>query len=421
MTSGSESPPRLGANGSRVLLVSHALPPHLGGIEFVVEEEANALSQLGYDVTVISSSWGQSKDHQSSWTKKTVPALNLLEARFGVPFPIFGPSLLSTVVPAVRQADVVHIHDVFYLSSLVAGTSAVLFRKPLVLTQHVDMIPHPSLLVETAQRVVFNTYGRFLFSMSSRVVVLNDRVQEFVERGGGDPDQIEFLPNGVDVGAYRPATEPEKDRLRDALGLPRDQVLVLFAGRPVPKKGFDIFVDCASPEYDLVVVGGERRPIDTAPNGGRIHFLGSVPRARMPEIYRAVDIFCLPSEGEGFPLTIQEAMASGLPVVTTADEAYQRYEVPPDAIYFVPREKDAVSRTLHQLAADGARRSVVGRRAREYVLSHFSWEVHARRLTQLYLEAQSNRRHLRGGRLRWFGSRRNRSGRPELVRVLDDL
>jgi D-inositol-3-phosphate glycosyltransferase len=134
--------------------------------------------------------------------------------------------------------------------------------------------------------------------------------------------------------------------------------------------------------------------VELKPNGGRIYFLGSVPRAQMQDIYRAVDVFCLPSEGEGFPLTVQEAMASGLPVVTTADEAYRRYEVPSDAVCFVPRDQVAVSQILRQLAGDRALRVEIGRRAREYVVSHFSWEVHAQRLAELYREAQSSRVHL---------------------------
>jgi D-inositol-3-phosphate glycosyltransferase len=394
-------PSEIGGGGKspRVLLVSHALPPHLGGIEIIVEEEADALSRLGLDVSVVSSSWGQPSDRPTCWDKQTVPALNLLEARFGVPFPIFGPSLVSTLIPGVRRADVVHIHDVFYLSSLVAGVAAVAFRKPLVLTQHVDMIPHTSRLVEAAQRAVFATYGRFLFSMSSRVLVVNDRVHQFVARGGAAPDRIEFLPYGVDVETFRPAVDTETERLRVDLGLPPDRVLVLFAGRPVPKKGFDIFVDCASSEYDLVFVGGEGGPMEVTPKGGRLYRLGSVPRGQMPEIYRAVDAFCLPSVGEGFPLSVQEAMSSGLPVVTTADEAaYRRYQVPPDAICFAPRDAVAMSQTLSQLASSHASRIEIGRRAREYVLANFSWEDHARRLTQVYAEAQSSRVHLLAGR-----------------------
>jgi glycosyltransferase involved in cell wall biosynthesis len=91
-------------------------------------------------------------------------------------------------------------------------------------------------------------------------------------------------------------------------------------------------------------------------------------------------------------------MASGLPVVTTADEAYRRYEVPSDAVCFVRREPVEMSQTLHQLAGDRALRVEIGRRAREYVVSHFSWEIHAQRLAQVYREAQSNRVQLLGRR-----------------------
>ena len=50
---------------------------------------------------------------------------------------------------------------------------------------------------------------------------------------------------------------------------------MLFAGRPVPKKGFDIFVHCASSGYELVVVGGEYRPMEVMRNGGRRCVWGS--------------------------------------------------------------------------------------------------------------------------------------------------
>lgn len=377
----------------RVLLVAHALPPHLGGVEVVVEEEADALSRLGLDVTVVTSSWGQLGRHPVSWTKLTVPALNLLEDRFGVPFPLFGPSLITTILRAVRRSHVVHIHDVSYLSSLVAGVTALLLRRPVVLTQHVDMIPHPSRLVQATQQAVFHTYGHLLFSRSSRVLVLNGRVHDFVARGGAAPGQIEFLPNGVDVEAFRPAIGGEAERLRSGLGLPPDRVLVLFAGRPVPKKGFNLLADCASSEYDLVFVGGERRSMEIRPNGGRLHFLGIVPRAKMPEIYRAADVFCLPSQGEGFPLTVQEAMASGLPVITTDDEAYRRYELPANAICFVRPEQADTSHALRQLARDAVLRAEIGRHAREYSSSHFSWEVHARRLAEVYQEVRRSQAH----------------------------
>ena len=308
---------------------------------------------------------------------------------------------------AGSHANVVPIHDVFYLSSLVTGVTAPILGRPVVLTQHVDLIRHPSRVVEAAQRTVFRTYGRFLFSISARILVLNDRVQEFVAEGGAASERIEFLQNGVDVEAYRPALKGEAAQQRIALGLPLDRVLVLFAGRPVPKKGFDLLADCAGPEFDLVFVGGEQRPMEIGRNGGRSYFLGSVPRVRMREIYRAADVFCLPSLGEGFPLTVQEAMASGLPVITTDDEAYRRYQVPPEAICFVRRDQVELEGALNRLAHDAALRVQIGQRAREYVLSHFSWETHAQRLVQIYREVQMD--HEAGSRRYGLFSSRRRS------------
>jgi glycosyltransferase involved in cell wall biosynthesis len=149
--------------------------------------------------------------------------------------------------------------------------------------------------------------------------------------------------------------------------------------------------ECASPDYDLVFVGGESRPVEIGRAGGRIYYLGTVPRVKMQEIYRAVDVFCLPSQGEGFPLTVQEAMASGLPVVTTDDEAYRPYEVPSDAICFVSPNQTELGRELRQLSDDAALRAELGCRAREYACSQFSWDVHATRLERLYQQVRAAR------------------------------
>jgi D-inositol-3-phosphate glycosyltransferase len=382
--------------GRRVLLVAHALPPHLGGIEVIVEQEAEALSRFGADVTVLTSSWGSTKGPPASataaswaaWERRTVPALNLLEDRFGVPFPLFGPSLLTAAVRAVQRVDVVHVHDVFYLSSLAAALAARAWHKPLVLSQHVDLIPHSSRLVVAAQKAVFRTYGRLLFSQASRLFVVNDRVADFVAAAGAHAERIEFLPTGVDTAAFRPPHDGEAVRIRRDLGLPEDRVLVLFAGRFVPKKNFGLLAACAHPDYDLVFVGGDRRPTETAANGGRRHFLGSVPREQMGEMYRAVDVFCLPSCGEGFPLTVQEAMASGLPVVTSDDDAYRRYALPPSTIAFVaPRQADLTAALL-RLARDRTTMDSMGRNAGAYAREHFSWDKHARRLLEVYREVQ---------------------------------
>ncbi len=100
-----------------VLIVSHYLPPHVGGIEVLVSELAARLRGAGHRVTLLSSAIG-AKGTEDSIDTHRVPAWNILEDNLHVPFPIFAPSILPTMRQAVRSADVVHAHGVLYLSSL---------------------------------------------------------------------------------------------------------------------------------------------------------------------------------------------------------------------------------------------------------------------------------------------------------------
>ena len=130
------------------------------------------------------------------------------------------------------------------------------------------------------------------------VAVVNSRVAGFVARVAADPERVISLSNGVDRSLYFPvAGEAHRRELRLMLGLPPDEVLVLFVGRPVPKKGIDLLLEAAGDDVSVVVAGGEL----AAPRpGGRVITLGAVSQDLLADVYRACDIFVLPSEAEGF-------------------------------------------------------------------------------------------------------------------------
>ncbi|ATY12111.1 glycosyltransferase family 1 protein [Amycolatopsis sp. AA4] len=366
----------------RILLVSHYYPPHVGGIENVAAQQARTLAARGAEVTVLTSASPAAAPAPVDGVRVVrVPAWNGVEDRTGVPFPVFGPRLFRAVREWVRWADVVHLHDTLYQSSWIAGVRAARTGTPLFLTQHVAVVEHPSAVVRAVQHAVYRSIGRRLFRASREVFVVNDSVGAFVRRFR---DDVELLPNGVDTARYRPASAGETRLLRERWGLPADRVLVLFVGRPVPKKGYDLLLAARHPDYDLVFAGERPKHVPEDPT---VHHLGAMSPDELSRLYRACDVFALPSTAEGFPLTVQEAMASGLPIVTTDDPGYASYGLDRTQVALLPREAEILRATLRSLAADPARRAAMGRYSARYAAARFSWPKHVQRLEESYLAA----------------------------------
>ncbi|MFJ1563700.1 glycosyltransferase family 4 protein [Streptomyces erythrochromogenes] len=372
----------------RVLLVSHYYPPHLGGIENVVRNEALHLARHGAEVTVLTSGDHAGIHHEDGVRVVRVAASNVVERRSGVPFPLFSPALLPAALRWARHADVVHVHDCLYASSWAAGLAAAATRTPTVVTQHVGLVAHPSALVRAVQRVVYAVAGRPQLRRARRVLTVNADVAAFVQQLGARAEARHHLANGVDTGLFRPPADPaERAAARARLGLPAGRTLVLFAGRLVPKKGYDLLLDAHAGDaaYDLVFAGDG----DAAALAGRsgVHHLGSLPAEDLADAYRACDVFALPSTAEGFPLTVQEAMASGLPVVTTDDPGYAPYGLDRDVALLVPRTVPALRTALDGLVADPAGRAATGAAARAFAEASFGWDRHVTALLGHYGDA----------------------------------
>jgi glycosyltransferase involved in cell wall biosynthesis len=290
-----------------------------------------------------------------------------------------------TLLRETRGADVVHLHDLLYMTSWLAGVMAIWRKKPFVLTQHVHLVDHPSRVVRLAQRLVYGTVGRYLARRARMVFVLNGAVQDFVCGLGVSPSRIGWLPNGVDLEVYRPSAEDDLTRMREKWGLPADRPVVLYVGRLVPKKGFNLLLEVSDPSFCTVLVGGPVPSGLVEREGLRI--LGPLPKGDLAELYRVADIFALPSSGEGFPLSAQEAMATGLAVLLGADRGYEPYGLDAVTVSLVKPTVDGLRQGLQCLLWDTERRHVMGRNARAYAVGNFSWPGHCEQLDKWYSEA----------------------------------
>lgn len=150
------------------------------------------------------------------------------------------------------------------------------------------------------------------------VAVSSDLAQRLAGIAGVPAERVLRARNGVDLEAFRPG---DPAAARRELGLPADGMLVLGVGRLVPGKGFDVALGAVQ-QLDgvrLVLVGdGPERSRLAEAGGAHLVLLGEQPRERVALAMRACDVLVLPSEREGWPNVVTEALASGLRVVASA-------------------------------------------------------------------------------------------------------
>ncbi|MEA2375903.1 MAG: phosphatidyl-myo-inositol alpha-mannosyltransferase [Thermoleophilaceae bacterium] len=364
----------------RILFVSHYALPHVGGIEAVIDALGRELTARGYDVAHVASDALRPGEHlepggaERPYRMVRVSATNVLESRLGVPVPIFGPGLLRVLREEVARADVVHAHGFLYAGSAVAFALArrAPSRPARVLTEHVGHVAYERRSLDRVEAGAIATLGRATARRAHAMTAYSERVVQELRALAPDVP-IERIENGVDSERYRPPREGERERLRAELGWD-ERPRVLFVGRDVAKKGLPLALATASAgggAFRLAVVA----PRQAVP-GGAAHVdpLGALPRERLAEVYRAADAFLLPSHGEGFPLSVQEAMASGLPAVLAHDPSYESIlDGAGDGARLVEPEAEALAGAIARLTGDPPARAGASEAATRHARTSFSW------------------------------------------------
>lgn len=366
-----------------ILIVTHHYPPHITGVGFVAQNHAKRLAALGNKVTVITSDTSPSEKSYSADGVNVIriKAWNISES-WSAPFPIFSPTLLFVLLKHARHADIVHIHDSFYISSFFAAIVAKIYRKPIVLTQHVAMVAHPNKSIVAIEKIVYATSGAVIFRLSNLIITFNDRIERFLIEKGVPPEKMIVLFNGVDMEIFHPVEAQQKRDLKKQLGLSLNKKILLFVGRFVPKKGFDKVLAVHSKDYQIVCIGGESPKRNF---GDDVVFLAKLDQKALAQVYQAADIFILPSKSEGFPLSIQEAMASGLPIITTNDPGYTQYKLDRKYISLIDHtDEKSIRDAIYNIYSNDELLSKMSVYSTQYAAEHFNWAAAIAQLDNVY-------------------------------------
>jgi len=292
----------------RVLHVYKDYPPVHGGIEHHVRTLASGQAARGHQIEVVVAATGSTSSTTVEEGVRVIRAARLGTFRST---PI-SPRLVTTA--SRRSADIVHLHFPHppgELSWLLRG-----FQPPAVISYHADIVRQRLLawVLSPMKRAVFGRAARIIVS-SPVMTTLSSEIRR-------NRDRVRVIPMGIPEPPEVPSDDTELLTLQTRFGSPR----VLFVGRLRHYKGVRHLIDALVHVDGFLVIAGDGplRPelearVAAKGLGDRVFFLGEVEDATLWRLYKAADVFVLPSDSraESYGLVLAEAMAMGVPVITT--------------------------------------------------------------------------------------------------------
>jgi glycosyltransferase involved in cell wall biosynthesis len=283
-----------------------------------------------------------------------------------------------------RGVHVVHTHNP---QALVYGATAGRIAGAVVVHSKHGMNPDP------ARRMALRRAAATL--VDAYVAVTPKLAERALEQRECDPKRLCVIPNGVDIARFAPRAA-ERAAVRRELGLPEDAWIVGTVGRLSPEKNQALLVDAMAPLLGegrrLVVVGDgpERTALEalvaSTPAGRYVSMLGR--RTDVERLLAAWDAFALSSRTEGLPLVLLEAMAAGLPVVSTPVGGIPDLVRHGDTgLLFPEGAREALTGALAALATNAALARTLGDAGRKAILERHSVERMASAYDAVYEEA----------------------------------
>ena len=374
----------------KIAMVSHYFGSHRGGIEIVAEKLFAEFAKRGETVVWIAAD--VTPPPESSGSTRTVPirVFNTVEEKTGIPLPIPRLSEISKLRREVADADVVILQDCLYVSNILAYLFAKFRHIPVIVIQHLGFVPYNNALLNAAVKLGNRLVTRRLLSNAEQVVFISETTKSFFDRlFYKTPPELIF--NGVDPVLYRTLQHGEnKSAFRALYGLPEDCPVILFVGRFVEKKGLPAMQRMVGlcPKWTWVFAGWG--PLDPRYwNADNARVFSDLQGESLAALYRACDVLVLPSIGEGFPLVIQEALASGLGVVC-GDETLRADAAMEPFVRSVPVCRNDNERTARQFVAaiqefinSDETTPEKSKARRVFAMSHYSWSRSAERYLEI--------------------------------------
>jgi len=373
-------------NGRATIAVLGPYPPASGGISTNIRHLLNSLLKDKYNLCPFHT--GSQKYGTFDYSREKIHSKIVR----------FIKSLFYYIVFLIRHSpDVIHINTSFGQYSFWRDLSYLVISK--LFRKHIILQMHGGSLDEFRRRhsQLSNRLMTKIFRMPERILVLSS-IQKEPFRALNILHRVEVVPNMIDTTKFN-----KKSNYRDGLGISSDVTVVLFvAAHFFKEKGvWDVLeaISLVTKDYEqvlFVLVGGgkEEKAMKQFCHikrlGKFVKFTGHLFNEVLINVFLSSDIFILPTYSEGFPLVILEAMAAGLPVISTPIRAIPDIiEDGVNGFLIEPRNPAALAEKIIQLIEDKTLLKTMGENNKKKVKEKYDLEPVAKIFDNIYSELLS--------------------------------
>jgi glycosyltransferase involved in cell wall biosynthesis len=389
----------------KVLHVIPGIAPRYGGPSQVIVSMVTALNRLdNVRAEIATTDAGESRGSLAGGSPSAELPVHMFRKTWSERWK-YSAGLRRWLRSYAPDYDLINIHAVWSFATVAAARSAAMHGVPYVLRPAGMLSDYTWNNRGWSKRLYWRLVERRTIDEAAAFHVTSHEEAAEVRAVRADAP-VFVIPNGVDAAAFTAPRNPFALRQRcgpAAANLP----ILLFLSRLHPKKGvadrlLPAMVAMRTPCF-LAIVGGEdphaaghaseiQAAINKLSLQHRVGLLGAVAADERWPLFDGADMFVLPSHSENFGIVVGEAMARGCPVVVTDEVQASSHVSAAGAGEVVPGNVPTLARALDDMLAEASRREVYGQAGRDYALRHFSWNVIAAEIRQMYADCLSRRK-----------------------------
>ena len=386
-----------------------------GGMNVYVRELTKELGREGIHVDVFTRSQDEHVPHvlhDLGYGNRVVhipagPEVPLEKKDLAEYIPTFVDGVLQFAEQKGIHYDLIHSH--YWMSGVAATQLAEAWQVPVIQMFHtLGELKNRIAQSEEEKEGAYRLDGENLVIHSSHInkiiAATPTEKQQLIEYYSADPAKIEILPPGVDTDHFY---DIPMDEAREFVGIPKDDLMILFVGRIEALKGIDTLLHAMSCMHksgsnnnaNLVIIGGDpsvtpekmtgemaklRRIVTDLKMDNTVLFLGKKNQDSLPYYYSAANVLVMPSHYESFGMVALEAMACGTPVIASNVGGLSHLVQDEKTGYLVPNgDWAALCDKLTNLVENTELQAKLGNNAKKKAVD-YAWPEIARKIIALY-------------------------------------